>query len=143
MKLAKTLGELKSSGYAPRTIKEEMRGNLIRMLQSREELFPGIIGYDSTVIPGLVNAILSKHDFILLGLRGMQVEERAQEILNTLARLRGDFEKVQESFRVLGKHITNAQGAYGEGEKALAKLDAKLGQIEQPVLPPADQPKLT
>jgi magnesium chelatase subunit I len=70
VKLAKTLGELKSSGYAPRTIKEEMRGNLIRMLQSREELFPGIIGYDSTVIPGLVNAILSKHDFILLGLRG-------------------------------------------------------------------------
>jgi magnesium chelatase subunit I len=47
-----------------------MRDNLIRMLRSREELFPGIIGYDSTVIPGLVNAILSRHDFILLGLRG-------------------------------------------------------------------------
>ena len=70
MKLAKTLGELKSSGYTPRTIKEEMRTNLIRMLRSRENLFPGIIGYDSTVIPGLVNALLSRHDFILLGLRG-------------------------------------------------------------------------
>ena len=70
VKFAKTLGELKSSGYTPRTIKEEMRANLIRMLQTREELFPGIIGYDTTVIPGLVNAILSKHDFILLGLRG-------------------------------------------------------------------------
>jgi magnesium chelatase subunit I len=70
VKLAKTLGELKSSGYVPKTIKEEMRSNLIRMLRSREDLFPGIIGYDSTVIPGLVNAILSRHDFILLGLRG-------------------------------------------------------------------------
>jgi magnesium chelatase subunit I len=47
-----------------------MRANLVRMLRSREELFPGIIGYETTVIPGLVNAILSKHDFILLGLRG-------------------------------------------------------------------------
>ena len=47
-----------------------MRDNLVRMLRAHEELFPGIIGYDSTVIPGLVNAILSKHDFILLGLRG-------------------------------------------------------------------------
>ena len=47
-----------------------MRENLVRMLRCREELFPGIVGYDTTVIPGLVNAILSKHDFILLGLRG-------------------------------------------------------------------------
>jgi magnesium chelatase subunit I len=67
---ARTLGELRSSGYAARTIKEEMRENLVRMLRCREELFPGIVGYDTTVIPGLVNAILSKHDFILLGLRG-------------------------------------------------------------------------
>jgi magnesium chelatase subunit I len=70
VKLARTLGELRASGYVPRSIKEEMRENLVRMLRCREELFPGIIGYDSTVIPGLVNAILSKHDFILLGLRG-------------------------------------------------------------------------
>jgi magnesium chelatase subunit I len=51
-------------------VKDEMRANIVRMLECREELFPGIIGYDSTVIPGLVNAILSRHDFILLGLRG-------------------------------------------------------------------------
>jgi magnesium chelatase subunit I len=66
----KTLGELKSSGYRLRTIKDEMRENVVRMLRAHEELFPGIIGYESTVVPGLVNAILSKHDFILLGLRG-------------------------------------------------------------------------
>jgi magnesium chelatase subunit I len=66
----KTLGELKKAGYRPRTIKEEMRANMVRMLREGQELFPGIVGYDTTVIPGLVNAILSKHDFILLGLRG-------------------------------------------------------------------------
>ena len=97
---------------------------------------------EKRVVPVSPNSFYAYLQTILLGLRGMQVEERAQEILNTLARLRGDFEKVQESFRILGKHITNAQGAYGEGEKALAKLDAKLGQIEQPALPSAAQPKL-
>ncbi len=70
MNPAKTLGELKAAGYRPKTIKDEMRDNLVRMLRAGEELFPGIIGYDTTVIPGLVNALLSRHDFILLGLRG-------------------------------------------------------------------------
>ncbi|HVO39450.1 MAG TPA: magnesium chelatase [Spirochaetia bacterium] len=70
MQLSRTLGELKRSGYKSRSIKEEMRSNVVRMLRSKEELFPGIIGYETTVIPGLVNAILSRHDFILLGLRG-------------------------------------------------------------------------
>jgi DNA recombination protein RmuC len=98
---------------------------------------------EKRVVPVSPNSFYAYLQTILLGLRGMQVEERAQEILNTLARLRGDFEKVQESFRVLGRHITNAQGAYSEGEKALTKLDAKLGQIEQPNLPPPDQPRLT
>ena len=70
MQLSRTLGELKKSGYKPRSIKEEMRSNVVRILRAKEELFPGIIGYETTVIPGLVNAILSRHDFILLGLRG-------------------------------------------------------------------------
>ncbi len=98
---------------------------------------------EKRVVPVSPNSFYAYLQTILLGLRGMQVEERAQEILNTLARLRGDFERVQESFRVLGKHLTNAQGSYSEGEKALAKFDAKLGQIEQPVLSPGDPPKLT
>ncbi len=70
MELPKTLGQLKKSGFKDRTVKEEMRENLIRKLRGGETLFPGIIGYEKTVIPGLVNAILSRHDFILLGLRG-------------------------------------------------------------------------
>jgi magnesium chelatase subunit I len=66
----RTLGELKASGYAVRSVKDEMRSNLISKIRRGEKLFPGIIGYEETVIPQLVNAILSKHNIILLGLRG-------------------------------------------------------------------------
>jgi magnesium chelatase subunit I len=65
-----TLGELKNSGYTVLSVKEEIRNNLIRKLRNNEQLFPGIVGYETTVIPALVNAILAKHDIILLGLRG-------------------------------------------------------------------------
>ncbi|MGI8555168.1 MAG: magnesium chelatase [Pyrinomonadaceae bacterium] len=67
---ARTLGELKSSGYKPRSVKDEMRANLIGKLKSGEKLFQGIVGYEESVIPQLVNAILSKHNLILLGTRG-------------------------------------------------------------------------
>src|SRR5438094_4051380 len=65
-----TLGELRRSSRRSRPVKQEIRDNLVRKLQTGEMLFPGIIGYDDSVIPQLVNAILSKHNFILLGLRG-------------------------------------------------------------------------
>ncbi len=65
-----TLGQLRASGYRPQGVKDEIRSNLIRKLQAREPLFPGIIGFEDTVIPQIVGAILSRHDFILLGLRG-------------------------------------------------------------------------
>jgi magnesium chelatase subunit I len=65
-----TLGELRASGYRSKPVKQEIRDNLVRKLQAGETLFPGIIGYDETVIPQLVNAVLSRHNFILLGLRG-------------------------------------------------------------------------
>jgi len=70
MTRARTLGELKASGHRPRSIKDELRANVIARLKSGEPLFPGIIGYESTVEPQIVNALLSRHDFILLGLRG-------------------------------------------------------------------------
>ena len=70
MSSAGTLGELKASGYVSRSVKDEMRSNLIAKLRSGEKLFPGILGYEETVIPQLVNAILAKHNLILLGLRG-------------------------------------------------------------------------
>jgi magnesium chelatase subunit I len=70
MNRAKTLGELKTSGYAARSVKDEMRANLIGKLKSGERLFPGVLGYEESVIPQLVNAVLSKHNLILLGTRG-------------------------------------------------------------------------
>jgi magnesium chelatase subunit I len=66
----KTLGGLKKADYKPLSIKEELRKNLIELIQSGKRRFPRIIGYDRTVLPQIENAILSKHDFILLGLRG-------------------------------------------------------------------------
>ena len=65
-----TLGELRRSGYRSRPVKQEIRDNLVCKLRAGAPLFPGIIGYDETVIPQLVNAVLSRHNFILLGLRG-------------------------------------------------------------------------
>jgi magnesium chelatase subunit I len=68
--LAKTFGDLKQSGYKSVSVKDELRANLIKKLKSGEKLFRGIVGYDETVIPQLVNAILARHNVILLGLRG-------------------------------------------------------------------------
>src|SRR2546426_914831 len=70
MEQAKTLGELKASGYQSVSVKNELRANLIKKLRSGEKLFPGIVGYDESVIPQLINAVLAKHNTILLGLRG-------------------------------------------------------------------------
>jgi magnesium chelatase subunit I len=65
-----TLGQLKETGYQPSSVKDELRRNLIRKLKAGEDLFPGIVGYRETVIPQIVNGILSKHDLLFLGLRG-------------------------------------------------------------------------
>src|SRR3989442_6151598 len=81
-----TLGDLRRSDYRTRPIKTEIRDNLVAKLQAGERLFPGIIGYDETVVPQLVNAVLSRHNFILLGLRG-QAKSR---ILRGLADLLDD-----------------------------------------------------
>src|SRR5215470_12007251 len=78
-----TVGQLKQSGYAPCSVKDELRRNLIRKLRAGEELFPGIIGYRDTVIPQIVNAILSKHDLLFLGLRG-QAKTRILRMLPSL-----------------------------------------------------------
>jgi len=66
----RTLGQLKAAGYRPKSVKIELRDNLRRKLAAGERLFPGVLGYERTVIPGVVNAVLAGHDFILLGLRG-------------------------------------------------------------------------
>lgn len=81
---ASTLGELKASGYESRTVKDEMRANLVRKLTAGEELFPGIQGYEDTVVPQIVNALLARHDFILLGLRGQAKSRILRQLVSLL-----------------------------------------------------------
>jgi len=81
--LPTTVGALRASGYVPRSVRTELRSNLLGKLRAREPLFPGIQGYEDTVVPQLVNAILAQHDFILLGLRG-QAKTRILRQLVTL-----------------------------------------------------------
>ena len=78
-----TLGALRASGYASRPVKRELRENLAVRLRNGGPLFPGVVGYERTVIPGVVNALLAQHDFILLGLRG-QAKTRLLRALVTL-----------------------------------------------------------
>ncbi len=66
----KTLGELKASGWVSRSVKEEMRDNLLKAIAEGRQPFEGIVGYESSVIPQVMQAILAKHDILLLGLRG-------------------------------------------------------------------------
>jgi magnesium chelatase subunit I len=80
----RTLAELRSSGYQVVSVKEEMRRNLIRKLKAGAPLFPGIIGYDDTVIPQVQNAILSKHDMLFLGLRGQAKTRMLRQLVNLL-----------------------------------------------------------
>ena len=78
-----TLGQLKASGYEVRPVREEMRRNLIEKIRSGDEVFPGIVGYEETVVPQLENAILSGQDIILLGERG-QAKSRIIRSLTSL-----------------------------------------------------------
>ncbi|HJT74997.1 MAG TPA: hypothetical protein VJ720_13280 [Chitinophaga sp.] len=80
----RTLGELKKSGYKPKSVKEEIRQNLIRKLQNKENAFPGIIGYEDTVIPDTERALLSRHNILFLGLRGQAKTRMARQMISLL-----------------------------------------------------------
>jgi magnesium chelatase subunit I len=84
MALANNLGELRGSGYRSRSVKDEMRANLLRKLRAGERLFPGIVGYDETVVPQIVNAILARHNLILLGLRGQAKSRIIRQLTDLL-----------------------------------------------------------
>jgi magnesium chelatase subunit I len=79
-----TLGELKNSGYQTRSIKEEIRINLIQKLQSSTPSFTGIVGYEDTVIPDVERALLSKHNILFLGLRGQAKTRMARQMVELL-----------------------------------------------------------
>ncbi|MDE2763345.1 MAG: magnesium chelatase [Gemmatimonadota bacterium] len=79
-----TLGGLKAAGYRGRSVKDELRDNLIRKLEAGETLFPGIHGYEDSVVPQIANAILARHDFILLGLRGQAKSRILRQLVELL-----------------------------------------------------------
>ena len=79
-----TLGELREHGYTSRSVKDEMRANLLRRLASEEPVFPGIVGYDETVIPAIENAILAGQDMVFLGERGQAKTRLARSLVNLL-----------------------------------------------------------
>jgi magnesium chelatase subunit I len=80
----RTVAELRAAGAVPVPVKEEMRRNLVRKMKGGEPLFPGIIGYDKTVVPALQNAVLARHDFILLGLRGQGKSRILRQLVDLL-----------------------------------------------------------
>src|SRR5437899_10174213 len=86
--LPTTLGDLRHSDFSEsrlrdRRVKDELRDNLMKRLREGQAIFPGIVGFDDTVVPQIINAVLSKHNFILLGLRG-QAKSRILRALTTL-----------------------------------------------------------
>ncbi len=84
MALSKTLGELKKQKYHVRSVKDEMRANLLIKLRTGERIFPGIVGYEETVVPQIINAVLARHNLILLGLRGQAKSRIIRQLTNLL-----------------------------------------------------------
>ncbi|MDE3211664.1 MAG: magnesium chelatase, partial [Bacteroidota bacterium] len=80
----KTFGQLKESGYKPKSVKDEIRSNLIRKISKREITFPGIIGYEDSVIPDTERALLSRHNILFLGLRGQAKTRMARQMTGLL-----------------------------------------------------------
>src|SRR5215212_5564968 len=85
----RTIGELKNSRWAEaplrgRTVREEIRSNLLKRLTDGGPLFPGIVGYEDTIVPQIVNALLARHHFILLGLRGQAKSRILRELVRFL-----------------------------------------------------------
>jgi len=114
MHLPATLGELKESGYKSVSVKGEMRANLIKKLRGGETLFRGIVGYSETVIPQLVNAILARHNVILLGLRGQaksRIIRQLTELLDERIPIIGGSEVNDDPFSPIS--------AYGRGQVEL------------------------
>jgi magnesium chelatase subunit I len=80
----KTLGQLKESNYKPRSVKEELRENLIKKITKKDITFPGIIGYEDSVIPDTERALLSRHNILFLGLRGQAKTRMARQMIELL-----------------------------------------------------------
>ena len=140
--LPHTLGALRRSKFAEervaaRTVKDELRENLICRLQKGGELFPGIVGYEDTVVPQIVNAILSKHNFILLGLRG-QAKTRLIRLLTCLLDEHSPFitgcEIHDNPYRPICRHCHNLIEEMGE-ETPISWMTSEQRYVEKLATP--------
>jgi magnesium chelatase subunit I len=134
---ARTLGELRKNPPAGGSVKDEMRRNLLRKLAAGETLFPGILGYEETVIPRIVNAVLARHNMILLGLRG-QAKSRILRSLTTLldpliAYVEGS-EIHDDPFRPLSKQARDLVAARGD-DTPIAWLTPEERYVEKLATP--------
>ncbi len=112
-----TLGDLKKSGYQPKSIKEEIRQNLITRLKSSEPTFSGIVGYDDTVIPDVERALLSKHNILFLGLRGQAKTRMARqmvELLDEYIPIISGSEINDDPLKPISKYATNTIAGKGD-----------------------------
>jgi magnesium chelatase subunit I len=130
MEQAKTLGQLKAGGYQSVPVKDELRANLIKKLRSGERLFPGIVGYHETVIPQLVNAILARHNLILLGLRGQaksRIIRQLTELLDERIPIIAGSEVNDDPFHPISAHGRQTLALHGDStEIAWINRDARF-----------------
>ena len=113
----KTLGELKKSGYVSKSIKEEIRQNLIKKISKRQVTFPGIIGYEESVIPDTERALLSRHNILFLGLRGQAKTRMARQMTDLLDEyipVVAGSEVNDDPFAPLSKHAKDMILSYGD-----------------------------
>ena len=82
--LPRTLGELRASGHRERSVKEEIRENLLAALAAGDDIWPGIFGFEDTVLPQLERALIAGHDFVLLGERGQGKTRLLRSLANLL-----------------------------------------------------------
>src|SRR6188472_951642 len=112
-----TIRELKEAGYKFKTIKEEIRTNLIKKLQNKEETFTGIIGYEDSVIPDVERALLSKHNILFLGLRGQAKTRMARQMTDLLDEyipIISGSELNDDPLHPISKYATDQIGAHGD-----------------------------
>src|SRR5438105_12043063 len=112
----KTLGELKKSGYVSRSIKDEIRTDLIEKIKLKEITFPGILGYEDSVIPDTERALLSRHNILFLGLRGQAKTRMARlmtELLDEYMPIIAGSEVNDDPFAPLSKYARDTVETHG------------------------------
>ncbi|HZM26206.1 MAG TPA: magnesium chelatase, partial [Gemmatimonadales bacterium] len=138
----RTVGELRNSPWAEaplrgRTVRDEVRSNLLVKLESGEELFPGIVGYEDTILPQLVNALLARHHFILLGLRGQaksRILRQMIELLDERIPIVAGSEVNDDPFNPISKYARDRLGECGDAT-AIAWLHRSQRYVEKLATP--------